>query len=136
MSMLAQGIRLDPPYDGYFHGLPSFKSFEDVECTIGKLESFRQRFLTEGDRAGLHAIRRVALLGRKRAEAVGRSKRVSLLIRRQKQEMAQWYQVWLETPDIFFTWLGLRKDTAEYRDLASPGSTSGLAGTECQNVPD
>jgi len=37
--------------------------------------------------------------------------------RREQAEIAQWFAVWLQTPDIFAEWVGLRKASAEFKKL-------------------
>jgi hypothetical protein len=37
--------------------------------------------------------------------------------RAEKQEIATWFRIWLETPDLFFDWLELRKASEEFRGL-------------------
>ncbi|MDM7997578.1 MAG: hypothetical protein QUT30_18045 [Acidobacteriota bacterium] len=61
--------------------------------------------------------RRIAALGRQRAELISRNHRVRREKRLQKQEIAAWFKVWLETPDIFADWLALRKNTEEFQKL-------------------
>jgi hypothetical protein len=39
--------------------------------------------------------------------------------RREKQEVANWFRVWLETSDLFFDWLELRKQSEEFQRLFS-----------------
>jgi hypothetical protein len=39
--------------------------------------------------------------------------------RLQKKEIAAWFSIWLETPDIFDEWLSLRKSTEEFRSIAN-----------------
>jgi len=61
--------------------------------------------------------RQIASLGRHRAELISRNHRVSLRKRLQKQEMANWFRIWLETPSLFEDWLLMRKSTEEFREL-------------------
>ena len=56
------------------------------------------------------------LKGKQRAASLGASPRVSPEKRREKQEIAAWFRVWLETPDLFFDWLELRKQSEEFQD--------------------
>jgi hypothetical protein len=57
----------------------------------------------------------VARLGRRRAEMIARNPRVEAHKRDQKQEILEWFRIWLETPDAFFDWLDLRKQSPEYQ---------------------
>jgi hypothetical protein len=39
--------------------------------------------------------------------------------RKEKAEIARWFEIWLETPELFVDWLALRKKTEELRVLAN-----------------
>jgi hypothetical protein len=56
-------------------------------------------------------------MGRQRAELIGRNARVNPQKRLQKKEIAQWFRIWLETPEIFKDWLLMRKSTEEFKKL-------------------
>jgi hypothetical protein len=43
--------------------------------------------------------------------------RVSPDKRAEKREIATWFRIWLETPELFFDWLELRKASEEFRRL-------------------
>ncbi len=43
--------------------------------------------------------------------------------RLQKQEIATWFKIWLETPTIFDDWLAMRKNTEEFIALLESEST-------------
>jgi len=60
----------------------------------------------------------------KRAASLGASPRVSPEKRREKQEIAAWFRVWLETPDLFFDWLELRKHSEEFQRMFAEGGRS------------
>jgi hypothetical protein len=35
--------------------------------------------------------------------------------REEKVEIANWFRIWLETPDAFFDWLDVRKQSPDFR---------------------
>ena len=43
-----------------------------------------------------------------------RNHRVEQRKREEKEEIVQWFRIWLETPDAFFDWLDVRKQSPEY----------------------
>jgi hypothetical protein len=57
----------------------------------------------------------VARLGKRRAEMIARNPKVEKPKRAEKVEIANWFRIWLETPDVFFDWLDVRKQSAEFR---------------------
>ena len=61
--------------------------------------------------------------GKLRARSLAANPRVQAQKRREKQEIASWFQVWLETPDLFADWLALRKSSDEFLELFGIGSS-------------
>jgi len=57
----------------------------------------------------------VARLGKRRAEMISRNNKVEVHKRAEKVEIASWFRIWLETPDTFFDWLDVRKQSPEFR---------------------
>ncbi len=117
MARATRDLKFDPPYEGAFAGLPRFKTFADAERTIRRLEDLRKIYSHSSDQKGVSYCRRVALEAGKRADLISRNPRVSDQKRRHKKEIALWFQLWLETPEIFSFWLSLRKLTADYQGL-------------------
>jgi hypothetical protein len=110
-------FEIDEAYRDDLEGILSFATFEEAEKTLRCLQNLRLKYESLSDKKGMEYCRQIASLGRKRAEQIGRNKRVSLIKRQQKQEIATWFQIWLETPAIFEDWLAMRKDTDEFRKL-------------------
>ena len=109
---------IEEPYKGEFEGILQFSTFEETEKTIRTLQNLCRKYAELSDKKGMEYCRRVALLGRRRAELISRNHRVSLLKRRQKKEISEWFRLWLETPDLFDDWLKMRKLTEEYKTLS------------------
>jgi len=126
MARLRSEITIDPPYDSTLKGILSFRSFPEAERTLRRLEQLRQKYVAEGDDKGIECCRQVALLGRKRAELISCNQKVLAAKRQEKKEIASWFQIWLETPDLFADWLELRKGTSAFRRLFDlpPGTES------------
>jgi len=98
----------------------AFSTFAEAEETLKKLENLCRKYQSARDKKGVEYCRRIAFLGRRRAELISRNKRVSLHKRLQKQEMANWFRIWLETPALFEDWLSLRKNAEEFKKLLDP----------------
>ncbi len=126
-------MAIDPPYDRDLKGILAFRTFEDAECTLLRLEELRQKYIARGDDKGSQWCREVALTGRLRAERISRDRRVNDSKRRQKREISFWFQVWLETPEIFGDWLTLRKQAPSFRKLAGSEDCAGAGEGDRQN---
>ncbi|HYK87808.1 MAG TPA: hypothetical protein VE398_03510 [Acidobacteriota bacterium] len=129
MARAPAELTIDPPYDAQLNGILAFSNFAAAEKTILQIEKLRQGYRVAGDKKGVEYCRRLALQGRRRAELIGRNKRVGLRKRLQKIEIAAWFQVWLETPDLFEEWLQLRKASAGFRNLQDSDSVGPEPGT-------
>ena len=110
-------FELESPYRESLEGILRFSTFAEAEQTIRQLQSLCQDYRKASDKKGVEYCRQIALLGRRRAELIGRNKRVAPQKRMQKQEIANWFGIWLENPSLFDDWLAIRKSTEEFQQL-------------------
>lgn len=102
-------------YRGRLEGVLHFHDLAAAEKAIRALDSAWQDYRAAADREGAGLARKLALRGRKRAESLAANPRVDAGKRREKREIASWFAVWLESPDLFFDWLELRKGSDDFR---------------------
>jgi len=102
-------------YEEEFQDLLHFANLEDAEMCIMRLDELYRKFQEEQERAAVERVLEVARMGRRRAEMIARNPRVDPTKRAEKEEILNWFKVWLETPDSFFDWLDLRKESPEFR---------------------
>jgi hypothetical protein len=112
--VLSAEAAVDGAYEEEFHDLLHFSTLEEAEMCLIRLDELWRKFRGEGRRAEAGRVLEVARLGRRRAEMIARNHRVDARKREEKQEIVQWFRIWLETPDAFFDWLDVRKQTPEY----------------------
>jgi len=105
------------PYCDDLKGILQFSNFTDTEKTIECLEKLCRKYEKASDKKGMEYCRKIALLGRQRAELISKNKRVSLKKRLQKHEIADWFRIWLEAPALFSDWLAMRKQTEDFKKL-------------------
>jgi hypothetical protein len=105
-----------------FEGILRFSDLPTAERSIRVLEGLRRGFAATGDLDGLDRCRELGRLGRRRAGAIARNPRVRPAQRREKAEIAIWFEIWLETPDLFEVWLSLRKTSPGFRPRPGAGS--------------
>jgi hypothetical protein len=118
--MARKAVEMESPYRETLKGVLAFSTFAQAESTIKALEKLCRKYRSASDKKGVEYCRQVALLGKHRAELISRNHKVSLQKRLQKQEIAHWFRIWLETPALFEDWLSLRKGTEEFRKLLEP----------------
>ncbi|MGH9774005.1 MAG: hypothetical protein ACRD50_03550 [Candidatus Acidiferrales bacterium] len=109
-------------YEEEFHDLLRFSTLEEAEMCIIRLDELFRKFTAESERAAAERVLDVARLGRRRAEMIARNHKVAPDKRAEKEEVAHWFSIWLETPGAFFDWLEVRKQSPEF--LTQFGATS------------
>ncbi len=101
-------------YEEEFADLLHFSTLDEAEMCIVRLDELLRKFLLEGEKAAAERAREVARLGKRRAEMIARNHKVDSQKRAEKEEIGRWFTIWLETPDAFFDWLEVRKQSAEF----------------------
>ncbi len=105
-----------------------FATLEEAEETIRRLDGLWRSYRELDDQPGLKRILETARLGRSRAQMIAGNKRVSAAARAEKEEIRQWFRIWLETPDAFFDWLELRKRSPEFQQKFRAAPAAGDQG--------
>jgi hypothetical protein len=101
-------------YEEEFEDLLHFKTLQDAEVSVMRLDELMRKFRSQGEHAAVERVLNVARLGKRRAEMISRNQKVEAPKRAEKEEIANWFRIWLETPDAFFDWLDVRKQSPEF----------------------
>ena len=88
--------------------LLKFDTLLGAEQALESLEAQRQAGRVE-------ECRRAARRARDDARLIARNPRVREVVRAEHTEIALWFGVWIETPEIFASWLEIRKNSAEFK---------------------
>lgn len=110
---------MEPPYADRLAGVLHFHDFDEAESALRKLDEIYQEYRAASDRVGTVLVRSLVLKGKLRAESLAANPRVRLEKRREKQEIAQWFRVWLDLSDLFFDWLEMRKQSEDFQKTFS-----------------
>lgn len=102
-------------YEEEFEDLLHFKTLNDAEVSIMRLDELMRKFRAHQEPAAVERVLNVARLGKRRAEMIAHNHKVEPRKRDEKVEIATWFRIWLETPDAFFDWLDIRKQSPEFR---------------------
>jgi hypothetical protein len=113
--VLTQREEAEEEYEEEFEDLLHFKTLEDAEVSLTRLDELIRKFRAHGEKAAVERVLDVARLGKRRAEMIARNRKVDTHKRAEKEEIADWFRIWLETPDAFFDWLDLRKQSPEFQ---------------------
>jgi len=102
-------------YEEEFQDLLHFANLEDAEMCIMRLDELFRKFQEDEEPAAMERVLEVARMGRRRAEMIARNHKVEPEKRAEKEEIMEWFRIWLETPDAFFDWLEARKAAPDYQ---------------------
>ncbi len=102
-------------YEEEFEDLLHFKTLQDAEVSVMRLDELLRKFRAQGEMAAVERVLNVGRLGKRRAEMISRNHKVEAPKRAEKEEIANWFRIWLETPDAFFDWLDVRKQSPEFQ---------------------
>jgi hypothetical protein len=113
--LLSMQEEAEEQYEEEFEDLLHFKTLGDAEVSIMRLDELMRKFREHGEKAAVERVLAVARLGKRRAEMISRNNKVEPQKRAEKIEIASWFRIWLETPDSFFDWLDVRKQSPEFQ---------------------
>jgi len=102
-------------FEEEFEDILHFRTLRDAEVSLTRLDELLRRFQAHGEKAAVGRVLEIARLGKRRAEMISHNRKVDDAKRREKREIAEWFRIWLETPDAFFGWLDVRKGSPEFR---------------------
>jgi hypothetical protein len=104
-------------YENAFARLLENDDLAEAEKSIRGIDELYRKFKQAGDRAGVRFAFEAARTARQNAIELSQLPDLSSAQRREQAEIAQWFAVWLQTPDLFADWVGLRKSSAEFKKL-------------------
>jgi hypothetical protein len=113
--VLSQQEEAEDQFEEEFEDLLHFKTLSDAEVSLMRLDELLRRFQAHGERAAAERVMEVGRLGKRRAEMIARNHKVEAHKRAEKEEIANWFRIWLENSDAFFDWLEVRKQSPDFR---------------------
>jgi hypothetical protein len=116
---------MEEPYASRLRNLLQFHDFASAEASLRKLDEVYREYQQASDRTGTGLVRSLLQKGKLRAGSLAANPRVSADKRAEKAEITTWFGIWLQTPDLFFDWLELRKASEEFQRLFSNQSSPG-----------
>jgi hypothetical protein len=105
---------MEESYRQAFEGLLKFSTLAEAEQSLRQINARYHEFKAASDEKGMAYARAVAVVGKRRAQAAAR-RATSAEMREVKQEIANWFTLWLSAPQFFEDWLDLRKQSPEFR---------------------
>lgn len=108
--------RLESPYEPMFRNILKFSDFKQALNSIRNLENLRKKFQAENDKEGLRLVRDTAQKGKQRAQMISKNEKVEPQNRAEKAEIAEWFTLWLQSPEIFENWVTLRQNSKDFKE--------------------
>lgn len=103
-------------FEDEFEDILHFRTLKDAEVSLTRLDELWRRFKDHEEPAAAQRVLEIARLGKRRAEMIARNRKVETKKREEKQEIAEWFRIWLQAPDTFFNWLDVRKESAQFKE--------------------
>jgi hypothetical protein len=119
--------RARDPYEPMFRNVLKFADFTQAAQSLRQLENLRREFARKRDQEGIRRVRELALKGKQRAQMIARNSKVAERKRAEKAEIAEWFTVWLQTPELFQDWLALRLRAPEFQQRFPVTDPTGAA---------
>ena len=108
--------RQESPYDAMFRNILKFSDFKQALVSIRQLDNLRRKFQAENDKDGLRLVRETGIKGKNRAVMISKNEKVDEQKRVEKAEIAEWFQLWLQSPEIFENWIQLRMNSKDFQE--------------------
>ena len=108
--------RRNSPYDAMFRNLISLSGFSAAESSLRSLENLRRKLGTDGDKEGLRRVRESAIAARDEARKLSAEAPQTGKDAAYFAEIAEWFSIWLQSPEIFEGWVLLRKRSGPFRE--------------------
>jgi hypothetical protein len=113
---LAVRRRTESPHDAMLRNIVRVDDLRNARSTFRNLENLRKKLTSEDDRDGLRKVRELAVRARKRLAEESADPKIPANRRAFSSEIAEWFAIWLQTPEIFENWVGLRTGSADFRN--------------------
>ncbi len=105
----------DRPYEAAFKNLLDITGLESALTAIRNLERLRLKYIYVNDREGLRLVREAGIAAKENAAETAARPRADTVLRHVNAEIAEWFRVWLQTPDMFENWVELRQVSRDFK---------------------
>jgi hypothetical protein len=94
-------------YEAVFRNIIDVSNFAAARRTLRELENLRRLYTANGDRNGQRLVEEYGRNARRKA--IGNASSES-------REIAEWFAIWLQSPELFETWIKLRTASADFKE--------------------
>lgn len=104
----------DRPYDAAFANLLDTQDLRTTLNSIRQMENLRRKFETQDDREGLRLLRSQVIAEKEMKLSMTKKNSVTGKSRVEASEIAEWLTIWLQSPELFETWIKIRRCSADF----------------------
>ncbi|MBA3353972.1 MAG: hypothetical protein H0U23_16395 [Blastocatellia bacterium] len=104
----------DRPYDAALLNILNTADLGATLSSIRRMENLRRKFAGDGDREGSRLLRRLAVDEKEKKLANAGKERSDPRSRAEAREIAEWLTLWLQSPEVFETWVTLRRRSQDF----------------------
>ena len=98
---------------------------ESAEALLKRFERLRRKYSGDAKTDRLSQLREAALNEKAKAQLLARDRALDDSVRKAQEEIAEWFRVWLQAPEIFDDWLDLRRRSSEFRETFKVQKSTG-----------
>jgi len=105
----------DRPHEPAFRNILRLDGLAEAASSIRRLENLRRKYAVDQNKEGARLVREKGREGR--AEALERANdvRTADANRLIYAEIAEWLTLWMQSPEMFETWIDLRLSSADFK---------------------
>jgi len=113
--------RLTSPYEAMFRNLVKLDSLASAERSLRGLENLRRKFEADENKEGLRLVRDAGIAAKEELRERSSDGNAPELA-----EAAEWFAIWLQSPEVFESWVQVRRRSAEFRERFGAGPEDGF----------
>ncbi len=106
--------RTESPYDSMFRNILKISTFKQTLNTIRQLENLRRKFVAENDKEGQREYRAFGIKAKELAALIAQDSRRDTNERSMNAEIADWFRIYLQSPEIFESWVKIRQQSKDF----------------------
>lgn len=111
--------RTESPYDPMFRNILKIETFAQTISSIRNLENLRKKLTSENDKKGLRMHKQFGLKAKTSAAEIASDLRKPLDERQRNFEIAEWFRIYLQSPEVFEHWVKVRQNSKDFKEKFS-----------------
>jgi hypothetical protein len=105
----------DRPHEPAFRNILNIDGLAEAASSIRRLENLRRKYAADQNKEGLRLVREKGREGRAEALERASNKGTNDPDRIMYAEIAEWLTLWLQSPEMFETWIDLRLSSPDFK---------------------